>query len=224
MAIHKEIRWHKKVSDHRFSGWLKRSVGDSYCRDQPASKHHMGFVCTRFSSSLRLIVPRVYLLRYFPQRDTSASQRGFAFRIFLLLGELQRQYSLTCPVYSSTRVVHHACTSQRGFAFKIFLLLGEVPRQYSLTCPVYSSTRVVHHACTSQRGFSFRIFLLLGELPRQYSLTCPAYFSTRVVHHTCTYAYVLLIARVVEYTCTYICLYLHTPVVTQTSSYIYRQL
>ena len=45
-----------------------------------------------------LIFPRGYLLKSFPQVDTSARQRGFEIRVFPLLGELPRAIEPHLPV------------------------------------------------------------------------------------------------------------------------------
>ena len=45
-----------------------------------------------------LIFPRGYLLKSFPQVDTSARQRGFEIRVFLLLGELPKAIEPHLPV------------------------------------------------------------------------------------------------------------------------------
>ena len=46
-----------------------------------------------------LIFPRGYLLKSFPQGDTSAKQRGFGIRVFLLIGELPKATEPHLPVY-----------------------------------------------------------------------------------------------------------------------------
>ena len=69
-------------------------------------EHHTVFICGGFPSSCGaagersefdikpplgaplLILPRGYLLKSFPQVDTSVRQRGFEIRVFPLLGEL----------------------------------------------------------------------------------------------------------------------------------------
>ena len=45
-----------------------------------------------------LTSPRGYLLKYFPQVDTSARQRGFEIRVFPLLGELPKAIEPHLPV------------------------------------------------------------------------------------------------------------------------------
>ena len=50
-----------------------------------------------------LIFPRDYLLKSFPQVDTSARQRGFEIRVFLLLGELPKAIEPHLPVCQSYR-------------------------------------------------------------------------------------------------------------------------
>ena len=45
-----------------------------------------------------LIFPRAYLLKSFPQVDTSARQRGFEIRVFPLLGELPKAIEPHLPV------------------------------------------------------------------------------------------------------------------------------
>ena len=45
-----------------------------------------------------LIFPRGYLLKYFPQVDASARQRGFEIRVFPLLGELPKAIESHLPV------------------------------------------------------------------------------------------------------------------------------
>ena len=45
-----------------------------------------------------LIFPRGYLLKFFPQVDTSARQRGFEIRVFPLLGELPKVIKPHLPV------------------------------------------------------------------------------------------------------------------------------
>ena len=50
-----------------------------------------------------LIFPRGYLLKSFPQVDTSARQRGFEIRVFLLLGEPPKVIEPHLPVYQLYR-------------------------------------------------------------------------------------------------------------------------
>ena len=45
-----------------------------------------------------LIFPRDYLLKSFPQVDTSARQRGFEIRVFPLLGELSKAIEPHLPI------------------------------------------------------------------------------------------------------------------------------
>ena len=45
-----------------------------------------------------LIFPRGYLLKSFPQMDTSTRQRGFEIRVFYLLGELPKAFESHLPV------------------------------------------------------------------------------------------------------------------------------
>ena len=54
-----------------------------------------------------VIFPRGYLLRSFPQVDTSARQRGFEISVFPLLGELPKAIELQLPVIPlATRSQH----------------------------------------------------------------------------------------------------------------------
>ena len=53
--------------------------------------------------ALLLIFPRGYLLRSFPQVDTSARQRGFEIRVFPLLGELPKAIEPHQPVWKLCR-------------------------------------------------------------------------------------------------------------------------
>ena len=103
-----KIRWHKRACDDRPNGWLQCPVGDPVCRDPPARGHHTGFMCGEFPSpwgaagersehsiklplgSPLLIIHRGYLLKSFPQVDTSARQRGFEISVFPRLGELPK--------------------------------------------------------------------------------------------------------------------------------------
>ena len=50
-----------------------------------------------------MIFPRSYLLKTFPQVDTSARQRGFEIRVFPLLGELPKTIEQHLPVFQSYR-------------------------------------------------------------------------------------------------------------------------
>ena len=50
-----------------------------------------------------LIFPRGYLLKSFPQVDTSARQRGFEIRVFPLIGELPKAIEPHLPVCQSYR-------------------------------------------------------------------------------------------------------------------------
>ena len=50
-----------------------------------------------------LIFPRGFLLKTFPQVDTSARQRGFEIRVFPLLGELQKAIEPHLPDFQSYR-------------------------------------------------------------------------------------------------------------------------
>ena len=85
-------------------------------RDPPARGHHTGFICggnlppcgaagERSEFNIKpplgaplLIFPRGYLLKSFPQVDTSARQRGFEIRVFPLLGELPKAIEPHLPV------------------------------------------------------------------------------------------------------------------------------
>ena len=78
--------------------------------------HHTGFIGRGFASPMGavgerpqfdiklpiwpppMIFPRGYILKYFPQGDTSARQRGFGFRVFPLLGELSKTTKPHLPV------------------------------------------------------------------------------------------------------------------------------
>ena len=51
----------------------------------------------------RMIFPRGYLLKSFPQVDTSAKQRGFEIRVFPLLGELPKAIEPHLPIFQSYR-------------------------------------------------------------------------------------------------------------------------
>ena len=53
-----------------------------------------------------LIFPRGYLLKSFPQVDTSARQRGFEIRVFPLLGELPKAIEPHLPVCQLYRWQH----------------------------------------------------------------------------------------------------------------------
>ena len=82
----------------------------------PVRRHHTGFICGVFPSpwgadgersefiikpplgAPLLIFPRGYLLKSFPQVDTSARQRGFEIRVFPLLGELPKAMEPLLPV------------------------------------------------------------------------------------------------------------------------------
>ena len=106
----------QKVSDDRLRGWLQRSSGDKFCRDQPARGHHAGFFCRgslppmgaggvrpEFDikpplGALFLIFPRGHPLKSFTQGDNSARQRGFEIRVFLLLHELPKAIEPHLPV------------------------------------------------------------------------------------------------------------------------------
>ena len=50
------------------------------------------------------IIPQGYLLRYFPQEDTSARQRGFEIGVFLILSELPTAIEPHIPVYHLYRM------------------------------------------------------------------------------------------------------------------------
>ena len=116
MTIHSEIRWHKRVCDDRLNGWLQCPAEDTICRYPPACGHHTGIFCggtlppcgatgersefnikPPFGAPL-LIFPRVYLLKTFPQVDTSARQLGCEIIVFPLLGELPKAIEPHLPV------------------------------------------------------------------------------------------------------------------------------
>ena len=116
LTIHYEIRWHKRVCDDRLNGWLQCPAGDPVCRVPPARGHHTGIICggtlsiwgaagerSEFNIKPPLGAPlqnfpRGYLLKSFPQVDTSARQRGFEIRVFPLLGELPKAIEPHLPV------------------------------------------------------------------------------------------------------------------------------
>ena len=120
LTIHYEIRWHKRVCDNRLNGWLQCRAGDPVFRDPPARGHHTGFICwgslppwgtagERSEFNIKpalgaplLIFPRGYLLKSFPQVDTSASQRGFEIRVLPLLCELPKAIESHLPFASYT--------------------------------------------------------------------------------------------------------------------------
>ena len=112
LTIHKETRWHKRVCDDRLNGWLQCPAGDpETCEWTP---HR--FLCGGFPSpwgnagersefnikpplgAPLMIFPIGYLLKSFPQVDTSARQRGFEIRAFPLLGELPKAIEPHLPV------------------------------------------------------------------------------------------------------------------------------
>ena len=51
----------------------------------------------------RMIFPPSYLLRSFPEKESSASQRGFEIKVFLLLGEQPKATQPRLPVCQSYR-------------------------------------------------------------------------------------------------------------------------
>ena len=86
------------------------------CLDPPARGHHTNFFCggtlppcgaagERSELDIKqplgaplLIFPLSYLLKSFPQVDTSARQQGFEIRVFPLLGELPKAIGPHLPV------------------------------------------------------------------------------------------------------------------------------
>ena len=106
LAIHVEIRWHRRVYDNRLNGWSQCPVGEPVCRDPPACGHHTTFICMGPHSTMgvaremsefnikpplratRLIFPQGYYLKTFLKLDTSSRQRRFGIRAFPPQGEL----------------------------------------------------------------------------------------------------------------------------------------
>ena len=90
-----EIQWHIKACNNRLIGWLQSPAGDPACRDPHARGHHKGFISRLFSppkvaagerlklfikaplGALLLNFPQRYILKSFPQEDSSARQLRF---------------------------------------------------------------------------------------------------------------------------------------------------
>ena len=106
----------KRVCDDRINGWLQCPAGEPVCRDRlrvdttrvflwEGSIPPWGAAGERSEFSIKLplgapllIFPRGYLLKSFPQVDTSARRRGFEIRVFPLLGDLPKAIEPHLPV------------------------------------------------------------------------------------------------------------------------------
>ena len=100
LTFHWEICWHRKVCEVKHSGWLQHSAGEPDCQDPPARGHYTGFISRGFPSPMEAarerpefdikplsgaplkIFPQDYLLKSFPQRNTSTRQQGFEITVF----------------------------------------------------------------------------------------------------------------------------------------------
>ena len=105
--------------EDRFNGWLQRSAGDPDCRDTSARGYQMDlsmgvpFPPTGVNGERQelgnklplgaplLTCPRDFLLKSFPQRDTSARLLAFEIRVFLILGELPKVIEPDFPYYNN---------------------------------------------------------------------------------------------------------------------------
>ena len=120
LAFHCEVRWNKEVGNDRLSGLLQHLAVDPVCQIPPKRRHHTSFSCRRFHSHIGaagetpefdikspswvplLIFPRSYLLKSFPQGDTSARQRRLKSEFSISYVSFQRLSSLTCAFSSYT--------------------------------------------------------------------------------------------------------------------------